>query len=58
VRLVTDHPEIGALLLECSDMPPYAKQIHDATGRPVWDFVTLIDWIHSGVVSRSYNGFI
>jgi len=58
VRLVTEHPEIGALLLECSDMPPYAKQIHDATGRPVWDFVTLIDWIHSAVVKRSYEGFI
>ena len=55
---MTDHPEIGALLLECSDMPPYAKQIQDATGLPVWDFVTLIDWIHSGVVSRSYDGFI
>ncbi len=58
VRLVADHPEIGALLLECSDMPPYAKQIQDATGRPVWDFVTLIDWIQSSVVKRSYNGFI
>lgn len=58
VRLVTAHPEIGALLLECSDMPPYAKQIHEATGRPVWDFVTLIDWIHAGVVRRSYDGFI
>lgn len=58
VRLVTDHPEIGALLLECSDLPPYAKQIQDATGRPVWDFVTLIDWIHAGVVRRSFDGFI
>ncbi|TYL52969.1 hypothetical protein [Agromyces mariniharenae] len=58
VRLVTDHPEIGALLLECSDMPPYAKQIQDATGRPVWDYITLIDWIHSSVVRRDYDGFI
>ena len=47
VRLVADHPEVGALLLECSDMPPYAKKIQDATGLPVWDYVTLIDWIHS-----------
>jgi hypothetical protein len=58
LRLVTDHPEIGALLLECSDMPPYAKQIQDATGLPVWDYVTLIDWIHSSVVRRTYDGFI
>ena len=58
MRLLTDHPEIGALLLECSDMPPYAKQIQDATGLPVWDYVTLIDWIHSSVVRHSYDGFI
>jgi hypothetical protein len=58
VRLVTDHPEIGALLLECSDLPPYAKQIQDATALPVWDYVTLIDWIHASVVRRPYDGFI
>jgi hypothetical protein len=58
VRLVTDHPEIGALLLECSDMPPYAKQIQDATGLPVWDYVSLVDWIHSSVVRHTYDGFI
>jgi hypothetical protein len=58
VRLVRDHPEIGALLLECSDLPPYARQIQDATGLPVWDYVTLIDWIHASVVRRAYDGFI
>ena len=58
VALVRDHPEIGALLLECSDMPPYAKQIQEATGLPVWDYVTLIDWIQSSVVRRTYDGFI
>ena len=58
VRLVADHPEIGALLLECSDMPPYSKQIQDATGLPVWDYITLIDCIHSSVVRRAYYGFI
>ncbi len=55
---MTDHPEIGALPLECRDMPPYAKQIQDATGLPVWDYVTLIDWIYFSVVRRTYDGFI
>jgi hypothetical protein len=58
VALVADHPEIRALLLECSDMPPYAASVQRATGLPVWDFTTLIKWIHEGIVRRSFEGFI
>ena len=58
VRLVRDNPRVRALLLECSDMPPYAKAVQDATGLPVWDFITLIDWIHDGVVKRRFEGFV
>ena len=57
-QLVDEHPQVRALLLECSDMPPYAAAVQRATGLPVWDFVTLIDWIHDAVVKRSYTGFI
>jgi hypothetical protein len=58
VALTRDHPEVSALLLECSDMPPYAHAVQRATGLPVWDFTTLIDWIASGVVRRSFDGFV
>jgi hypothetical protein len=58
VRLVDENPQVRALLLECSDMPPYAKVVQDATGLPVWDFITLIDWIHDGVVKRRFEGFV
>ena len=53
---VEAHPEIGAILLECSDLPPYSADIHDATGLPVFDFITLIDWVHHAVVQRRYYG--
>ncbi|HEX4806112.1 MAG TPA: hypothetical protein VFU94_09440 [Conexibacter sp.] len=42
-RLVAEHPRIRALVLDCSDLPPYAEAIRRATGRPVFDFVTMID---------------
>lgn len=58
VRLTSDNPDVRALLLECSDMPPYAKSVQDATGLPVWDFITLIDWIYEGVVRRTFEGFV
>lgn len=58
VRLAHENPRVRALLLECSDMPPYAKSAQDATGLPVWDFVILIDWIYEGVVKREFKGFM
>ena len=55
--LVEQHPEIGAILLECSDLPPYAYAIQAATGLPVFDFITLIKWAHSAVVQTPYYGY-
>ena len=55
--LVEQHPEIGAILLECSDLPPYAYAIQTATGLPVFDFITLIKWAHSAVVQTPYYGY-
>lgn len=36
-RLVKRHPDIGALLLECANMPPYSAAVRMATGLPVFD---------------------
>lgn len=58
VELVEEYPETGAILLECSDMPPYAAYVQEATGRPVFDFITLINWLHQSVCQKPYNGFI
>jgi hypothetical protein len=36
VKLTTDNPQVGALLLECSDMPPFSCAVQNATGLPVF----------------------
>ena len=41
-RLVARHPEVGAIVLECTNMPPYAADVARATGRPVHDITTLV----------------
>lgn len=54
--LVARHPEIGALVLECSNMPPYAHAIQAATGLPVFDFTTMIDYFHAGQTRTPFAG--
>ncbi len=56
--LMEKHPDIGAFLLECSDMPPYAYAIQAAVKRPVFDFITLINWLENSVMQRPYDGWI
>ena len=53
-----DNPDIGAILLECSDLPPFAKEIQQETGLPVFDFIGFVNTIYQAVVGREYKGFI
>ena len=58
LELLEGDDDIGAILLECSDMPPYASDIQRATQLPVFDFITLIKWLHNGTTQRPYSGHI
>ncbi len=57
-EVVKDHPEIGAILLECSDLPPYAAAIQASIGLPVFDFITLINWLHQSLCQQPYYGYL
>jgi Asp/Glu/hydantoin racemase len=49
-RLVAEHPDVGALVLECTNMPPYTADIQRATGLPVFDVVSLVRVVHAALV--------
>ena len=49
-RLITEHPEVGAIVLECTNMPPYRADIQRATGLPVFDIVALVRMVHDALV--------
>jgi Asp/Glu/hydantoin racemase len=57
-QMIEEHPEVGAIVLECSDLPPYGFAVQQATGRPVFDFITMINYVHTAVVKRRYEGFM
>ncbi|MEM8554840.1 MAG: aspartate/glutamate racemase family protein [Pseudomonadota bacterium] len=57
-KLVARAPEIGAILLECTDLPPYANALQAKLGRPVFDIITLAKMVDDAVLRRPFAGFI
>jgi hypothetical protein len=58
VDLLNRDPTIGAFLFECSDLPPYAQAVHQATGLPVFDWAGFIRYVHDAVVPSTYHGIV
>jgi Asp/Glu/hydantoin racemase len=50
-RLIGEHPDVGAIVLECTNMPPYAADIQRETGLPVFDIVSLVTMVHAALVA-------
>jgi hypothetical protein len=48
-RLVRGDPSIGAIVCECTNLTPYAYDMHRLSGLPVFDMVTLAHWFHRGL---------
>jgi Asp/Glu/hydantoin racemase len=53
--LVKAHPEIGAIVLECTNMPPYAAALRKTIGLPVYDIYSMITWFHAGLRPRRFD---
>jgi hypothetical protein len=53
-RLIARHPEVGAIVLECTNMPPYAAALREDLGLPVYDIYTLVSWFHGGLRPRRF----
>ena len=56
--LYKKNPDIGALVFECSDLPPAAKAVSEATGLPVFDFISLAHLVNTAVFPKKYEGFM
>lgn len=55
--MLADHPDVGAVLLECSNLPPYAHAVQRAANRPVFDFTTMINLFQAAAFRRPFSGF-
>ena len=53
---VVDNNDIGAILLECTELPPAAVAVQEAVKLPVWDYTTLTNWVYLGALRRPFTG--
>jgi Asp/Glu/hydantoin racemase len=57
-QMIDEAPDVGAIVLECTNLPQHAAAIQRTTGRPVFDIVTLTRLVHASVVQREYAGYL
>lgn len=53
-EFITENPDAGAIVLECTNMCPFTRMIHDISGLPVFDINNLVNFIHYSVKPRKY----
>ena len=49
LRALETHPGIRAFVLECTDLPPFSAAIRRRTGLPVFDVITMVNYLHSAI---------
>ncbi len=53
-RLLRSHAGIGAVVLECANMAPYARALSAHLHRPVYDIVSFLTWFQAGLSPRGF----
>lgn len=53
--LVAAHPQVGAIVLECTNMPPYARALSRRLAMPVYDIHSFVAWFHAGIAPRDFG---
>jgi Asp/Glu/hydantoin racemase len=52
--LVAAHSDLGAIILECTNMVPYADHVAAETGLPVFSIYSYLLWFHAGLMPRRF----
>jgi hypothetical protein len=57
-RMAEIHPEMGALVIECTDLPPFAHLIQQKINIPVFDIVTLTNMVYEALIRQPFKGIM
>jgi Asp/Glu/hydantoin racemase len=56
--LVGQNPDMGAIVLECTDMSYFAPLIQQTVNLPVFDIITLTNMVYQAVVRKPFGGLV
>jgi aspartate/glutamate racemase len=57
-NLLKENPDIGALVIECTDLPPFARLIQQKISGPVFDIITLTNMVYEAVTRTNFKGIM
>jgi hypothetical protein len=52
------HPAMGAMVLECTGFPPFARALQRVIEIPIFSWGTLLDFAYGVAVHRDYYGHV
>ncbi|WP_173932832.1 aspartate/glutamate racemase family protein [Chelativorans sp. Marseille-P2723] len=53
-QMVEQNPDVGALVLECTNLAPFSADISDALGLPVFDTLTMVNLFQASLRPRRF----
>ncbi len=54
-EMVRGHPELGAILLECTNMVPYARALNKQLRLPIFSIYSFVTWFQAGLAPRRFD---
>lgn len=54
-RLLAKAPEVGAIVLECTNMAPYSRRLASELGLPVYDILGLLGWWYRSIQPPAFE---
>jgi len=57
-NMIEEEPKVKVILLECSCITPYRGAVQEAVNLPVFDYITMINYVYSAVTMKKYEGFM
>jgi len=49
LKMIEENPDVGAIVFECTNMPPFRRAVQKAVHRPVFDIVTLTYYVYDSI---------
>lgn len=56
--LVEQNPDLGAIVLECTNMTPYAADLKKVTGLPVFSIYTFLNWFQQSLMPDRFSPYL